>query len=79
MKKDPLVSVIMNCYNGDKYLNEAIRSVIDQTYKNWELIFWDNSSNKKCFYLLKKFNDNRIKYFFYKKKIDLYLRLSMHV
>lgn len=72
MKKDPLVSVIMNCYNGDKYLYEAIQSIIDQTYKKWELIFWDNSSNKKCFNILKQFKDSRIKYFFYKKKINLY-------
>ena len=40
IKKYPLVSVIMNCHNGEKYLNESIRSLISQTYKNWELIFW---------------------------------------
>ena len=37
-----LVSVIMNCFNGEEYLSEAINSVLLQTYKNWELIFWDN-------------------------------------
>ena len=30
------VSVIMNCYNGEKYLHEAIDSVYAQTYKDWE-------------------------------------------
>jgi len=40
----PLVSVIMNCYNGEKYLREAIDSVWAQTYNNWEIIFWDNAS-----------------------------------
>ena len=40
----PLVSVIMNCFNGEKYLREAIDSVIAQTYTNWEIIFWDNQS-----------------------------------
>ncbi|MBT5406806.1 MAG: glycosyltransferase, partial [Gammaproteobacteria bacterium] len=34
----------MNCYNGEKYLHEAIESIITQTYQNWELIFWDNQS-----------------------------------
>ena len=34
----------MNCLNGEKYLSNAIDSVIKQTYKNWELIFWDNQS-----------------------------------
>ena len=39
IKSDPLISIIMNCRNGEKYLNESISSVISQTYKNWELIF----------------------------------------
>ena len=34
----------MNCYNGSKYLNESLKSIVDQTYKNWELLFWDNKS-----------------------------------
>ena len=45
MKKSPLVSIIMNCYNGEKFLKESIQSVISQKYTNWELIFWDNNSN----------------------------------
>ena len=45
--KDPLVSIIMNCFNGEFFLREAIESVISQTYKNWELIFWDNKSSDK--------------------------------
>ena len=35
----PLVSVIMNCHNGGKFLEQSINSIILQTYKNWELIF----------------------------------------
>ena len=42
INKNPLVSIIMNCYNGEAYLKESIESVLSQTYKNWELIFWDN-------------------------------------
>ena len=37
MNNNPLVSIIMNCYNGEKYLNEAINSVLKQKYSNWEL------------------------------------------
>ena len=44
VKQKPLVSVIMNCYNGEKYLKEAIVSVLAQTYQNYEIIFWDNQS-----------------------------------
>ena len=41
----PLVSIIMSCFNGEKYLSRALESIIDQEYHNWELIFWDNQSN----------------------------------
>jgi glycosyltransferase involved in cell wall biosynthesis len=34
----------MNCYNGEKYLKEAIDSVMAQIYENWEIVFWDNQS-----------------------------------
>ena len=36
---NPLVSIIINCHNGEKYLKECIESVLNQSYKNWELIF----------------------------------------
>tara|TARA_B100000780_G_scaffold277972_1_gene250059 strand:- start:876 stop:1808 length:933 start_codon:yes stop_codon:yes gene_type:complete len=41
----PLVSIIMNCYNGEKFLKEAIDSVMSQSYTRWEIIFWDNASS----------------------------------
>ena len=44
---NPLLSVIINCHNGEKYLKESILSVINQNYSNWELIFWDNASTDK--------------------------------
>ena len=46
-KANPLVSVIINCYNGERYLKQAIDSIFNQTYKNWELIFWDNCSTDR--------------------------------
>ena len=60
---NPLVSVIMNCYNSEKYLSEAIESVLNQKYINWEIIFWDNCSTDKSPEIIKSYNDNRIKYF----------------
>ena len=44
MKSTPLISVVMNCHNGGKYLKEAIDSVYAQSYSNWEIIFLDNAS-----------------------------------
>lgn len=71
-KKKPLISIIMNCYNGEAFLEQSIHSVISQTYKNWELIFWDNKSTDNSFKILKKFKDKRIKYFYAKKNTVLY-------
>ena len=71
-KKFPLVSIIINCLNGEKYLANAIKSVLDQTYKKWEIIFFDNNSVDKSVAIVKKFSDNRIKIFKSKKTYTLY-------
>jgi glycosyltransferase involved in cell wall biosynthesis len=62
----------MNCHNGEIFLKESINSVINQTYKNWELIFWDNFSNDRSKEILLKFSDNRIKYYCAEKFTSLY-------
>jgi glycosyltransferase involved in cell wall biosynthesis len=53
MSKLPLISIIMNCYNGDHYINNSVNSIINQDYSNWELIFWDNKSNDKSAEIIK--------------------------
>tara|TARA_B100001123_G_C15091393_1_gene939796 strand:- start:35 stop:799 length:765 start_codon:yes stop_codon:yes gene_type:complete len=60
--QDPLVSIIMNCYNSDKFLKEAIDSVYAQSYQNWEIIFWDNNSSDNSAKIAQSF-DSRLKYF----------------
>ena len=45
--EQPLISIIMNCYNSDRFLKEAIDSVYAQRYANWEIIFWDNASTDR--------------------------------
>ena len=71
-RKKPLVSVIMNCRNGEKFLYKSVKSVLKQTYKNLELIFWDNISTDNSKKIIKKFKDKRIRYFCSKKPIKLY-------
>ena len=61
-KKQPLVSVIMNCLNCSKYLSTAIDSVYGQTYNNWEIILLDNNSDDNSLAIVKKYDD-KIKYF----------------
>lgn len=72
MRGEPLVSVIMNCYNGERYLKEAIDSVLAQTYQNWEIIFWDNQSTDHSAEIFKSYDDQRLKYFFAQKHTLLY-------
>lgn len=63
MNNDILISVIMSVYNGEKYLSEAIESILAQTYKNFEFIIINDGSIDKTEAILKKyeFQDKRIK------------------
>jgi len=72
MNKQPLVSIIMNCYNGEKYLAESLESILSQTYQNWELIFWDNLSTDNSKKIFEKYKDKRFKYFLAEKHSVLY-------
>ena len=69
-KNTTTVSVIMNCYNSDKYLREAIDSIYVQTYDNWEIIFWDNCSTDQSALIAKSY-DSRLKYFLAKETTPL--------
>jgi len=71
-KPQPLVSIIMNCYNGETYLKESINSILSQTYQNWELIFWDNRSKDKSAEIFKSYNDKRFKYYCANEHTSLY-------
>lgn len=68
---EPLVSIIMNCFNGEKYLKEALNSLLAQEYVNWELIFWDNQSTDKSAEILHSYQDSRIHYFLSKTFLHL--------
>jgi glycosyltransferase involved in cell wall biosynthesis len=61
--EEPKVSIVMNCFNGAKYLREAIESVLAQTYKNWELVFWDNQSTDESARIFREYDDARFKYY----------------
>lgn len=58
-----LVSIIMPSYNTDDYISETIRSVLAQTYQNWELIIVDDCSTDNTDAIVASFlDDKRIKY-----------------
>ena len=55
----PKITILLTSYNNSM-VEDAIKGVIAQTYKNWELIILDDNSNKKTLDIYKKFNDKRI-------------------
>ena len=62
----------MNCFNGEKYLHEALTSIISQTYQNWELIFFDNQSTDKSKKIFESFKEPRFTYYYAENHIKLY-------
>jgi glycosyltransferase involved in cell wall biosynthesis len=62
-KSDPLLSVVINCFNGSAYLKNSIDSVIKQSYQNWEIIFWDNRSTDNSSEIFNGYIDGRLHYF----------------
>lgn len=57
------VEILMATYNGEKYLEKQIKSILSQTYKNWTLLIRDDGSTDKTLEIIKKFTmeDYRIK------------------
>ena len=68
----PFFTIIMNCHNGEKYLKKSLNSLINQSYDNWELIFWDNQSQDNSKKILESYNEKKFKYFYNKNKTTLY-------
>ena len=70
--KKKLISIIVNCYNGEKYLSQTLQSILNQRYKTFEVVFVDNCSTDSSAKIFKKIKDKRFRYFKTKKKIKLY-------
>lgn len=62
MNDTPLVSVLLNVYNGAEYLSDCIQSVLGQTYQNFEFIIADDASADNTLEIIRSFSDPRIKY-----------------
>lgn len=72
--ENPMVSVLMTAYNREKYIAEAIESVLASTYKNFELIIVDDCSKDRTLEIAKSYaeKDIRIKLFLNKKNLGDY-------
>jgi glycosyltransferase involved in cell wall biosynthesis len=58
--RNPLVTIVMTAYNGEKYIGEQIDSILAQTYKHWELIICDDHSTDGTLSIAQEY-ENRFK------------------
>lgn len=68
MNNQPLVSVCIPTYNGALFIRQTIVSVLNQTYKNLQIVISDHSSTDDTLDIVKSFNDKRIEYHTFEQK-----------
>lgn len=61
----PRISVVMCCYNSAQYVAETIESVLNQTFRDFEFIIWDDGSTDNTKEIVNSYNDSRIRYFYH--------------
>ena len=66
----PTFSVIMNCLNGERFLREAIESVFNQTFQDWEIIFFDSGSTDESVEIASSYGE-RVKIFSLNQPVPL--------
>ena len=59
----PLVSIVICVRNGEKYVGSCLESLLNQTFKDYEIVIVDDASNDKTAEIISRFKDQRIKYF----------------
>jgi len=70
------ITIIMPCYNGLKYIKQAVDSLLAQTHADWELIIGDDGSKDGTREYLSTLEDSRIKVFFHKKNLGIFGNLN---
>ena len=73
----PKISVVMCCFNAEKYLKDSIESILNQTFKDFEFIIWNDGSKDSTEDIIKSYKDDRIKYFYHENTgLGMALRLA---
>ena len=60
-KKSPAISVVMVFYNAEQYIGEAVKSVLKQSFKDFELLLIDDGSKDQSIRIVERFKDDRIR------------------
>jgi glycosyltransferase involved in cell wall biosynthesis len=76
MPNKPTISVVIPVYNGAKFLSQAIRSVLDQTWRNFELIIVDNASDDDSLKVARNYRDSRVLIYAEKNHLPIYANFN---
>ena len=60
-----MISILLAVYNGEKYINESIDSILNQSFTEWELLIGFNGTTDNSKEIVSNYNDSRIKIFDY--------------
>ena len=72
----PLISVIMPVYNGERFLRQAVDSILSQTFKDFELIIINDGSSDSTEDIILSYKDKRIRYVKNEKNLRLIKTLN---
>jgi len=78
-QQKPTITVLTTVYNGVLYLDEAIKSILNQTYNNFEFLIIDDASTDDSVKLINKYQDERIKLYQNKENIGQTASLKEHL
>ena len=67
----PLISVVMSVFNSELYVKEAIDSILNQTFEDFEFIILDDGSTDKSVDIIQGYTDSRIRFFQNDKNLGL--------
>jgi glycosyltransferase involved in cell wall biosynthesis len=74
---NPYITVLMPVYNGDKYLREAIDSILNQSFHDYEFLIIDDGSTDRSAEVIESYNDSRIQFVRNKVNLGLIAALNM--
>lgn len=78
MNKDPIISVIMPVFNSEKFLSEAILSILNQDFSDFELIIIDDGSTDYSAQIVEKFSKKDERIIFLKNEKNLKICESLN-
>lgn len=77
-KRKKLVSIILPVYNGEKYLDISIKSCIEQTYRDWELLIIDDGSSDRSAEIAQKYEKQDSRIHFYRNEENMKLPKTLN-